>query len=79
MRDDLDKIIEEVIRLRVSSSFHIHKIKKLGNSNKIELVGLRTKFADETPISKDTEHHIIEYKINDGTFRVIGVTDKNVS
>ena len=30
MRSDLDKIIEEVIRLRVSSSFHIHKINKLG-------------------------------------------------
>lgn len=77
MRDDLDKIIEEVMRLRVSSSFHIHRIKKLGDTNRIELVGLRTKYADETLIAKDTEHHIIEYQINAGTYRVKGVSKKN--
>lgn len=77
MHDDLDKIIEEVIRLRVSSSFHIHQVKKLGDSNQIELVGLRTKYADETLIAQDTEHHIIEYGIDQGTFEVKGVIKKN--
>ncbi len=77
MRDDLDKIIEEVMRLRVSSSFHIHRVKKLGDTNRIELVGLRIKYADETLISRDTEHHTIEYRIDEGTFRITGVTKKN--
>ena len=77
MRDDLDKVIEEVMRLRVSSSFHIHQIKKLGDTNRIELVGLRTKYADETLISRNIEHHIIEYQINAGTYRVTGVSKKN--
>ncbi|MGB5987832.1 MAG: TraE/TraK family type IV conjugative transfer system protein [Desulfobacterales bacterium] len=77
MRDDLDKIIEEVQRLRVSSSFHIHQIKKLGSTQRIELVGLRSKYADETLIERDTEHHIIAYDIDDGTFRVTGASKKN--
>ena len=77
MHDDLNKIIEEVIRLRVSSSFHVNQVKKLGDSNQIELVGLRTKYADETLIAQDTEHHIIEYGIDQGTFEVKGVIKKN--
>jgi conjugal transfer pilus assembly protein TraE len=77
MRSDLDKIIEEVIRLRVSSSFHIHKISKLGSKNRIEIIGLRLKHADDVCIQSGIEHHIIEYNIDDGTFRVTGVSQKN--
>ena len=77
MRTGLNKIIEEVIRLRVSSSFHIHTIKKLGNTNRIELVGLRSKHADDVRIESAIEHHIIEYDIDEGTFRVTGVSQKN--
>ena len=77
MRRDLDKIIEEVIRLRVSSSFHIHKINKLGSKNRIEIIGLRLKHADDVCIESGIEHHIIEYDIDDGTFRVTGVSKKN--
>ena len=77
MRSDLDKIIEEVIRLRVSSSFHIHKINKLGSTNRIEIIGLRLKHADDVCIESGIEHHIIEYDIDDGTFRVTGVSQKN--
>ena len=77
MRSDLNKIIEEVIRLRVSSSFHINTIKKLGSTNQIELVGLRSKYADDVLIESAIEYHIIEYNIDDGTFRVMGVSQKN--
>ena len=72
-----NKIIEEVIRLRVSSSFHIHTIKKLGSTNRIELVGLRSKHADDVRIESAIEHHFIEYDIDEGTFRVTGVSQKN--
>jgi conjugal transfer pilus assembly protein TraE len=77
MRRELNKIIEEVTRLRVSSSFHIHTIKRLGSTNQIELVGLRSKHADDVLIESAVEHHIIEYDIDDGTFRVMGVSEKN--
>ena len=77
MRSGLNKIIEEVIRLRVSSSFHIHKISKLGSANRIEIIGLRLKHADDVCIQSGIEHHIIEYNIDDGTFRVTGVSKKN--
>ena len=77
MRSDLNKIIEEVIRLRVSSSFQIHTIKKLGTTNQIELIGLRSKYADDVSIEKAIENHIIEYEIDDGTFRITGVSQKN--
>ncbi|BBO87973.1 TraE/TraK family type IV conjugative transfer system protein [Desulfosarcina ovata] len=77
MRIDLDKIIEEVIRLRISSSFQINTIKKLGTTNRIELIGLRSKFADDVRIADAIENHIIEYEIDDGTFRITGVSQKN--
>jgi conjugal transfer pilus assembly protein TraE len=67
MRSDLDKIIEEVIR----------KISKLGSANRIEIIGLRLKHADDVCIQSGIEHHIIEYNIDDGTFRVTGVSQKN--
>ena len=79
MRVEMDKMIEEVIRLRVSSSFHIHTIKKIGNQNRIELVGNRTKRSDNTLISQDIEHHTIEYAIDDGSFLIKGVSEKNAA
>ena len=77
MRSDLDKIIEEVIRLRISSSFQVNTITRLGTTNRIELIGLRSKFADDVRIEESIENHIIEYEIDDGTFRIMGVTQKN--
>ncbi|MGD8703139.1 MAG: TraE/TraK family type IV conjugative transfer system protein [Desulfosarcina sp.] len=77
MRSDLNKIIEEVIRLRISSSFQIHTINKLGGTNMIELIGLRSKYADDVRIDSAIENHFIEYEIDDGTFRVTGVSQKN--
>jgi len=77
MRDELDKIIEEVHRLRISSSYHIHQIKKLGDTNRLEISGLRTKYADDTRIEQRNEHYILTYEIDDGTFRVTGASKKN--
>ncbi len=77
MRSDLDKIIEEVVRLRISSSFHINSIKKMGTANRIELIGLRSKFADDVHVEDAIENHIVDYEIDDGTFRITGVSQKN--
>jgi conjugal transfer pilus assembly protein TraE len=77
MRSQMDKIIEEVQRLRVSSSFHIHTIKRLGSQNRIEIVGERTKRSDNTLVSQDIEHHLIDYEIDEGTFHIKGVTEKD--
>ncbi len=52
MRSDLDKIIEEVLRLRISSSFQVNTITRLGTTNRIELIGLRSKFADDVRIEE---------------------------
>jgi hypothetical protein len=43
----------------------------------IELIGLRSKYADDVRIDSAIENHFIEYEIDDGTFRVTGVSQKN--
>jgi hypothetical protein len=49
----------------------------MGTTNRIELIGLRSKFADDVRIEESIENHIIEYEIDDGTFRITGVSQKN--
>lgn len=72
----LYELADRVITTRVTSVFFMGKLYVDGEKNQIEVSGQRRQYVDDRKVEDVTKTYLIDYRISDGRFQVVRISEK---